>query len=95
MESQLNIEAWERVLVQYYDTQLIHLLKYGFPLDFKLDSPLHCEHKNHSSAIEFPEHVDAYLDEEHQFSAILGRFTKNPIPDAHSSPFMTREKMTQ
>ena len=92
MESQLKIDAWERVLVDYWDTQLIHLLKYGFPLDFNRDSPLHCEHKNHSSAIEFPEHVDVYLDEERQFGAILGPFTENPIPGAHSSPFMTREK---
>ena len=92
VESQLNIGVWKKVLADYWDVQLIHLLEYGFPLDFNRRSPLFCEHKNHCSANEFPDHVDAYLDEERHFNAILGPFKENPIAGAHSSPFMTREK---
>ena len=92
VQSQLNIGVWKKVLANYWDAQLIHLLEYGFPLDFNRKSPLLSEHKNHSSAIEFPDHVDAYLDVERRFNAILGPFRENPIPGAHSSPFMTREK---
>ena len=92
VESQLNIGVWKKVLADYWDVQLIHLLEYGFPLDFNRRCSLFSEHKNHSSANEFPDHVDAYLDEERHFNAILGPFTENPIPGAHSSPFMTREK---
>ena len=92
VESQLNIPVWKEALVDYWDNQLIHLLEYGFPLDFNQDCKLYCEHKNHSSANDHPEHIDAYLQEERQFGAILGPFKTNPIPDCHSSPFMTREK---
>ena len=92
VDSQLNIEYWKKVLADYWDHQLIHLLEYGFPLDFNRECPLYCEHKNHSSANDFPKHVDAYLDEEHRFGAILGPFAENPITGGHSSPFMTREK---
>ena len=44
------------------------------------------------SAVELPEHVDAYLQEELKFEAILGPFKQHPIDDTHFSPFMTREK---
>ena len=40
----------------------------------------------------FPEHVDAYLEEELKFGGILGPFQQHSIADTHFSPFMTREK---
>ena len=92
VDSQLNLKVWKEVQVDYWDNQLIHLLEYGFPLDFNRECPLHCEYKNHSSANDFPNHVDAYLDEECRFGAILGPFTTNPISGGNSSLFMTREK---
>ena len=36
VKSQLNIETWERVLCDYWDRQLLELIKFGFPLDFNL-----------------------------------------------------------
>ena len=92
VESQLNIPVWKKALVDYWDNQLINLLEYGFPLDFNRDCKLYYEDRNHSSANDHPKHVDAYLEEERRFGAILGPFITNPIPDCHSSPFMTREK---
>ena len=90
--SQLNIAAWKEMIQGYWDTQLIHLLEFGFPLDFNRNSYLGKESSNHKSAVEFPQHVDAYLQEEMKFGAILGPFQKHPINDAHFSPFMTRKK---
>ena len=90
--SQLNIAAWKQALDGYWDTQLIQLLEFGFPLDFNRNSYLGSESSNHKSAVEFPQHVQAYLQEEIKFGAILGPFSDHPIDDAHFSPFMTREK---
>ena len=92
LRTQLNVKEWESNLVDYWDTQLVQLIKFGFPLDFNRDSPLRWEDKNHNSALQFPEHVDAYLKEEISHGAIVGPFESTPINNCHFSPFMTREK---
>ena len=63
-----------------------------FSLDFNRVCPLSHEAGNHSSANEFPADVDAYIDEECKYGAILGPFQVNPIVNVHNSPFMTRNK---
>ena len=72
--------------------QLCEFLKFSFPLDFNRNSKLRWENKNHNSAIQFPGDVDAYLQEELKYQAIMGPFKESPIPNCHFSPFMTREK---
>ena len=37
VNSQLKVEVWEKYLGDYWDKQVVHLLKYGFPLDFNRD----------------------------------------------------------
>ena len=76
----------------YWDTQLLLLLKYGFPLDFDDNSPLESVDKNHSSGIQFADDIQAYLSEEKSFGAILGPFKEPPISNLHISPFLTRDK---
>ena len=92
--SQLNVDIWKSLLTEYWDQQLLQLLEFGFPLEFNRNCPLRCDNKNHSSrsAIEYPNDVEAYIKEETEHQAILGPFTKNPIPGGHCSPFMTRSK---
>ena len=46
---------------------------------------------NHASAIEFPDDIQAYLDEEGHYKAILGPFKDLPIENMHISPMMTRK----
>ena len=70
LQSQLNVDQWEKQLEGYWDTQLLELIKYGFPMDFNRQSPLRWEDKNHNSALQFPQDVEAYLKEEIQFGAI-------------------------
>ena len=41
----------------YWDQQLIHLIEFGFPLDFNGNSVLCHDDKNHSSAVDFPADV--------------------------------------
>ena len=92
MASQLDVDEWQSLLTDYWDQQLLQLLQFGFPLDFNRCCPLKHEVGNHSSADEFPSDVDAYIEEECKFGALLGLFDLNPIENAHSSPFMTRHK---
>ena len=40
----------------------------------------------------FPEDVEAYIQEEIGFGAIVGPFSDPPFQEFHVSPFMTREK---
>ena len=87
--SQLHVDKWQSLLTDYWDQQLLQLLQFGFPLE---GCPLQHKVGNHSSANEFPADVDAYIEEECKFGALLGPFDANPIENAHSSPFMTRNK---
>ena len=91
LKSQLCIDEWQTVLKGYWETQLIDLLRFGFPLDFDRNSTLTCDNKNHSSATDFSLDVEAYLKEETNFGAILGPFVNDPISECHKIPFMTRE----
>ena len=90
--SQLNVKVSQSLLKDYWDQQLLQLLQFGFPLDFNRACPLSHDAGNHSSANEFPTDVDAYIDEECRYGAILGPFQVNPIVNVHNSPFMTRNK---
>ena len=91
IQSQLKPEVWERRLVDYWDSQLLLLIKYGFPLDFDHKSPLQSVTKNHTSGIQFTDDIQVYLAEEKSFGAILGPFKESPIND-YISPFLTRDK---
>ena len=92
VKSQLNVCEWKSRLSQYWDQQLLQLIEFGFPLDFNRNCPLRREGSNHSSAVDYPSDVDAYIKEETEFNAILGPFPQNPIEGGHCSPFMTRHK---
>ena len=92
VDSQLNLGAWKLHLSDYWDKQLIDLLYFGFPLDFNRTFPLKWEGSNHSSAINFPRDIEAYLSQELAHNAIVGPFTEHPCPGGHISPFLTREK---
>ena len=92
VKSQLNPEVWKNYLEQYWDKQLCYLIRYGFPLDHKQDSPLNHDFKNHSTATQYEADIKAYLQEEKQFGTILGPYNSCPLDNMHFSPFLTREK---
>ena len=92
LESQLKADTWEKLLVNYWDRQLPYLIRYGFPLDFDRNSKLGKNDTNHTSALAFPQDIDAYLKEEISHGAIFGPFKNPPFDDFHTSPFMTRPK---
>ena len=84
VQSQLNAE---KSLGRLRDRQLSELIQFVFPLDFNRSCPLISEQGNHKSA-----DIEAYIEEELEYGALLGPFDKNPIAEGHCSPFMTRAK---
>ena len=92
VRGQLNVEAWCEHLGEYWDQQLLQLIRFGFPLDFNRACNITNEPGNHKSAVDYPKDIDAYIAEEKEYDAIIGPFNENPICGGHSSPFMTRAK---
>jgi hypothetical protein len=91
--SHINITIFGELLQGFYDTQILDLIQYGFPLD--LDKPSFIPNlavTNHGSAIQFPSEVDKYFSEEIHFGAMLGPFSDPPFRDLHCSPLMTAPK---
>ena len=79
LKSQLNPDIWDHYLQDYWDKQLPLLIRVGFPLDYNREVPLTSQETNHASAIQFPDDIQAYLDEEGHHKAILGPFKDIPI----------------
>ena len=92
LRSQLNPDTWDHYLQDYLDKQLPLLIRFGFPLDYRREGSLQSQETNHASAVEFPEDISAYLQEEKKHNAIVGPFEKVPIKNLHISPIMTGEK---
>ena len=51
--SNLNMDSWKFHLRDYWDTQLLDLLEFGFPLDFDTTTDLISTEENHTSATVF------------------------------------------
>ena len=49
LQTQLNISALRHYLQDYYDSQLLDLLEFGFPLDFDRSRSLQSTEVNHTS----------------------------------------------
>ena len=79
LKSQLNANKWDSLLQGYWDTQLPLLIRHGFPLDSDRNSVLKAHNENHESAKDCPDDVQAYLNEEREYAAILGPFAEPPI----------------
>ena len=92
IRSQLNPDMWDHYLQDYWDKQLPLLIRFGFPLDYRREGSLKSQDINLTSALEFPDDVSAYLQEEIKHKAILGPFQQVPVKNLHISPMMTREK---
>ena len=90
--SHLNIESWKKHLNNYWDKQIIFLIKYGLPLDFDPDISLNHTIINHRSEMDHPQDIKAYLEEEKNLQAILGPYNVSPLSNLHISPLMARDK---
>ena len=95
LPSKINFDLFENLARGYWDWQLPHFIKYGFPLDFPYSQEKYLKNglENHSSATKFPHHVDTYLHTELAQGALIGPFPDPPYGNnTHISPFMARDK---
>jgi hypothetical protein len=91
--SHIKLKLFGELLQGFYDTQILDLIQYGFPLDLDKSSFIpNLAVSNHGSAIQFPAEVDNYFSEEIHFGAMLGPFPDPPFPDLNCSPLMTAPK---
>ena len=94
--SSLNIPEWRKLIqeMDYPDVAIVDFLEFGFPLSFQGDFPLDSEHhRNHPSALDYPNAIDAFIEVELQAQALLGPFQQSCFsPHIKCSPLMTRPK---
>jgi hypothetical protein len=90
--SHINFKLLGELSQGFYDTQILDLIQYGFPLKDKPSFLPNFAVTNHGSALQFPAEVDSYFREESHFGAMLGPFPDPPFPDLHCSPLMTAPK---
>lgn len=93
VSSCLNIPQWRAVLVNYHDRDLCDLLEFGWPVGYLKDSPPVAVHSNHPSATRSAQHIQAFIDKEKSYEAILGPFPSQPFQQwTRLSPLMTWPK---
>ena len=56
-KSQLNPDAWDAHLQDYWDKRLPLLVRFGFPLDYNRGGVLRSQEENHTAAKSFPEDI--------------------------------------
>ena len=92
--SSLNIEAWKRYATESVDDrQLIDFVQFGFPIGYLGPESDTTHVENHTSAVQFPSHVDRFVREEIAEGAFIGPLGASPFYEwSHTSPIMTRPK---
>lgn len=94
LQSSLKIDNWRALSSNHlHDPWIIEMLEYGFPLQYTGPVPYSAVTSNHSSAINYPDHVKAYIDKEISEAAMVGPFREHPFPSSgHTNPLMSRPK---
>lgn len=91
--SDLNIVAWRKRLAHYHDKILCEFLEFGWPVGYQASSPPESTNNNHPSALNWIDHVKAFIDKELEYQAVIGPFTQEPFhPWTRVSPIMSRPK---
>ena len=90
--TELKINNWRALCVNFEDQLLLEYLEYGFPLCINKQAlTYNINVVNHPSAIQFPRDIDAYFDKEIKLKAIVGPCDNIPFP-VHYSPLLSRPK---
>ena len=85
-----DASVWKAALGKYFDAgELVAALYYGWDMDFTVDSPKPKDAiRNNASAMQFPEHVDHYVEKEQIFGSLVGPFEPGSLPfPFYRSPF--------
>ncbi len=88
----MNNEAWERYEGIIRNKRTIEFIKYGFPIGHNNQFIPTPATTNHTSALDYPDAVDKYINTELNHKALIGPFTVPPFTWTMVSPLMTRPK---
>ena len=94
LSSGLNIAAWGRHIDFVTDeAELYDYIRFGFPLGYMGPRSDTKGVPNHSSALKYPDDVDAFISKEKGHGALVGPFLAPPFDTwAHIAPIMSRPK---
>ena len=88
-----NFELLSKHLKNYGDQDLINYLKYGWPLNMENTEELPHVPDNQKGAKENEAEIEAYIQKELAYGAVIGPFLKNPFGrQARFSPIDTHPK---
>lgn len=92
--SKLRIDEWDNLFGDKPQfRELLDFIKYGFPMGYLGPESQYDQNYNHSSAEQFPAHIEKFLENEISLGGVLGPFNAKPFsPWLHSSPLMSRPK---
>ena len=91
--SRLNLPAWQAGLTDYHDPDVALFLAYGWPINYCSSSNPTPSNTNHSSAVNFAETIDSFIETELSHEATAGPFQHDPIPlTLQTSPLQTVDK---
>ena len=83
----INVDFMRTMLINYKDIQVCDFLEFGFPIGFKgctenlISKDQIWKYKNHKGATEFPDDINAYIEKESKYGAVLGPFKINPFQE--------------
>ena len=76
-----RLANWKTFLSNYHDNIVVDFLTYGWPINYTACTrPVSSSH-NHPSAFNFDSHMQAYIDTELSYIAIVGPFNYPPFAD--------------
>lgn len=93
LKSGLNLEIWERLLIDYHDREICAFLRFVWPLGYSSTQPPTSADTNHPSGRNHMAHVKKFIDKELAHNAIVGPFQQAPFsPWTRNNPIMSHLK---
>ena len=92
LPSNFDVHQWSAIAHTQADLEVLQYLKYGFPVGFEGPIPTP-SFSNHSSAVNYPRDIKAYIATELSEGPRLGSFPQPPFtPWCQTNPLLTRPK---
>ena len=94
LPSKFNFDFIEQELVDYEDSKIVDMLKFGFPVDCTLKKFNPGIPSNHKGAMEYIDEVKKLVLKEVHLGGFLGPFTTPPFQNPWFSPLNSVPKKT-
>ena len=95
VNSNWNVGKFEEMLADYHDKEMLEYVKFGWPINVtnNIENQTDEVPKNQQGALQNPQEIKKYIENELQHGSIIGPFITNPFgKSARLSPIDTRPK---